>query len=83
MERVYFNDCSGECRMHVEIHEAEIAALRAELGTQTSGSVRQLVEIHAQDRWRAITGARLVALIRSGARAENGVLTEREEAMAT
>ncbi|MFC8953747.1 MULTISPECIES: hypothetical protein [unclassified Streptomyces] len=83
MERVYLNDCSGECRIHVESDEAEIAALRAELGTQTSGSVRQLVEIHAQDRWRAITGARLVALLRSHARVENGVLAEREEAMAT
>lgn len=33
----------------------------------------------AQDRWRAITGAHLVALVRSGARFENGVLIERQE----
>ncbi|MEU9298061.1 hypothetical protein [Streptomyces sp. NPDC048266] len=54
----------------------------ADLGAATSGSVRQLVEIHAQDRWRAITGGRLIALVRSGARGENGALAEREEAMA-
>ncbi|WP_347568123.1 hypothetical protein [Streptomyces sp. TRM75563] len=38
----------------------------------------KLVE-SAQDRWRAITGAHLVALVRSGARFENGVLIERQE----
>ncbi len=43
--------------------------------------VFKLVE-SAQDRWRAITGAHLVALVRSGARFENGVLVEREEAVA-
>lgn len=36
----------------------------------------------AQARRRAITGAHLVALIRSGARFENGVLVERKEAAA-
>ncbi len=36
----------------------------------------------AQDRWRAITGADLVALVRSGAKFENGVLLEREELVA-
>jgi transposase-like protein len=40
--------------------------------------VFKLVE-SAQDRWRAITGAHLVALVRAGARFENGVLTERQE----
>ncbi|WP_219821367.1 transposase [Streptomyces sp. SM13] len=40
--------------------------------------VFKLVE-SAQDRWRAITGAHLVALVRSGARFENGVLIERQE----
>ncbi len=43
--------------------------------------VFKLVE-SAQERWRAITGARLVALVRSGARFENGVLVEREETAA-
>ncbi|MFF3957640.1 IS256 family transposase [Streptomyces sp. NPDC001890] len=43
--------------------------------------VFKLVE-SAQNRWRAITGASLVALVRSGARFENGVLVEREEATA-
>lgn len=38
--------------------------------------VFKLVE-SAQDRWRAITGAHLVALVRSGAKFENGVLVER------
>jgi hypothetical protein len=33
----------------------------------------------AQTRWRAITGAHLVPLVRAGARFENGVLVEREE----
>ncbi|MGW5973081.1 IS256 family transposase [Streptomyces sp. NPDC055186] len=41
----------------------------------------KLVE-SAQDRRRAITGARLVTPVRSGARFENGVLAEREEAVA-
>ncbi|RPK83185.1 Transposase, Mutator family [Streptomyces sp. ADI98-10] len=40
--------------------------------------VFKLVE-SAQDRWRAITGAHLVALVRSGARFENGALIERLE----
>ncbi|GAA3793331.1 hypothetical protein [Streptomyces chiangmaiensis] len=34
------------------------------------------------ERWRAITGAHLVALVRSGARFENGVLIERKEVTA-
>ncbi len=42
--------------------------------------VFKLVE-SAEDRWRAITGAHLVALVRSGARFENGILVvERGEA---
>ncbi|MFE3149480.1 IS256 family transposase [Streptomyces sp. NPDC059218] len=40
--------------------------------------VFKLVE-SAQDRWRAITGAHLVALVRAGAAFENGHLVEREE----
>lgn len=36
----------------------------------------------AQERWRAVTGARLVALVRSGAKFENGVLAERSERIA-
>ncbi len=36
----------------------------------------------AQDRWRAITGAHLVALVRAGARFENGILVERTEVAA-
>ncbi|MGZ2359847.1 IS256 family transposase [Streptomyces sp. 372A] len=36
----------------------------------------------AQARWRAITGAHLVSLVRAGARFENGVLVEREEQVA-
>ncbi|GHE01602.1 hypothetical protein GCM10010339_21650 [Streptomyces alanosinicus] len=41
--------------------------------------VFKLVE-SARARWRAITGAHLVPLVRAGARFENGVLVEREEA---
>jgi len=40
--------------------------------------VFKLVE-SAQTRWRAITGAHLVPLVRAGACFENGVLVEREE----
>lgn len=36
----------------------------------------------AQARWRAVTGASLVALVRSGAQVKNGVPVEREEAAA-
>ncbi|UZI26655.1 IS256 family transposase [Streptomyces sp. VB1] len=43
--------------------------------------VFKLVE-SAQDRWRAITGAHLVPLVRAGARFENGVLVERGQATA-
>ncbi|MET8508734.1 hypothetical protein ABZV60_29460 [Streptomyces sp. NPDC004787] len=41
----------------------------------------KLVE-SAQDRWRAITGAHLVALVRSGATLENGALVERSGTIA-
>ncbi|WP_413253448.1 hypothetical protein [Streptomyces pseudovenezuelae] len=58
-----------------------------ELGGQRDGVGRRLVvrngrhrpRTAAQARWRAITGARLVSLVRVGARFENGVLVEREE----
>ena len=43
--------------------------------------VFKLVE-SAQARWRAITGAHLVPLVRAGARFKNGVLVEREGAAA-
>jgi putative transposase len=43
--------------------------------------VFKLVE-SAQARWRAITGAHLVPLVRAGAWFKNGVLVEREEAAA-
>ncbi|MFD7342662.1 IS256 family transposase [Streptomyces violascens] len=43
--------------------------------------VFKLVE-SAQERWRAITGASLVALVRSGARFECGLLVERDEVAA-
>jgi len=36
----------------------------------------------AQARWRAVTGAHLLALVRTGATFENGVLVEREQATA-
>ncbi|MFE5587974.1 transposase, partial [Kitasatospora sp. NPDC056531] len=49
--------------------------------TAALAMVFKLVE-SAQERWRAITGASLVALVRSGARFENGVLVECEEASA-
>ncbi|GII33500.1 hypothetical protein [Planotetraspora mira] len=40
--------------------------------------VFKLVE-SAQERRRAITGASLVAMVRSGAKFENGFLAERDE----
>jgi hypothetical protein len=36
----------------------------------------------ARARWRAITGAHLVPLVRAGARFENGILVERSEVAA-
>jgi hypothetical protein len=32
----------------------------------------------AQDRWRAVNGPHLVALVRAGARFEKGVIVERQ-----
>ncbi|WP_250637215.1 transposase [Streptomyces sp. SAT1] len=43
--------------------------------------VFKLVE-STRTRWRAVTGARLVSLVRAGASFENGVLVEREEQVA-
>ena len=43
--------------------------------------VFKLVE-SAQERWRAVTAPHLVALVRAGAKFENGILVEREEAHA-
>lgn len=43
--------------------------------------VFKLVE-SAQARWRAITGAHLVPLVRAEARFENGLLVERTESHA-
>jgi putative transposase len=43
--------------------------------------VLKLVE-SAQARWRAATGAHLVALVRAGAKFKNGALVERGEAAA-
>ncbi|GGV69925.1 hypothetical protein GCM10010277_80450 [Streptomyces longisporoflavus] len=43
--------------------------------------VFKLVE-SARARWRAITGAHLVSLVRAGARFENGVLVGRGEQVA-
>ncbi|WP_255359287.1 MULTISPECIES: transposase [unclassified Kitasatospora] len=43
--------------------------------------VFKLVE-SAQERWRAITDAHLVALVRSGARFESGILVEHTEVAA-
>jgi transposase-like protein len=40
--------------------------------------VFKLVE-SAQERWRAVTGAHLVALVRAGTKFENGILVERTE----
>jgi len=33
----------------------------------------------AQDRWRAVNGAHLVALVRAGAHFEKGVIVERQQ----
>jgi putative transposase len=43
--------------------------------------VFKLVE-SAQQRWRAVYAPHLVALVRAGARFENGLLIERSEAVA-
>lgn len=49
--------------------------------TAALAMVFKLVE-SAQARWRAITGANLVPLVRAGGRFENGVLVERSEVAA-
>lgn len=51
--------------------------VRAHLRRAVAQGRRELVE-SAQARWRAITGAQLVALVRAGARFENGVLIEHQ-----
>ena len=71
----------NECR-------AELAAERDELGHRLvvpngRHRPRTVVTVDAAlGRWRAITGAHLVALVRSVARFENGILVERGEAAA-
>lgn len=67
----------------LELHH-RTTKLRAKV-TRGAGSpaaalamVFKLVE-SAQTRWRAITGAHLVPLVRAGAHFENGVLVERSE----
>ncbi|MEU8471629.1 IS256 family transposase [Streptomyces sp. NPDC029006] len=49
--------------------------------TAALAMVFKLIE-SAQTRWRAITGASLVSLVRSGATFKNGILVEREEVAA-
>lgn len=63
-----------------EIYNAE-GRTHAEKAIEAFAMVFKLVE-SAQDRWRAVTGAHLVALVRSGATFENGVLVKRSEAQA-
>lgn len=60
-----------------EIYNAEDRT-HAEKAVKAFAMVFKLAE-SAQDRWRAITGARLIPLVRSGARFDIGVLAEREE----
>lgn len=52
-------------------------------GSRSAGlaMVFKLVE-SAQARWRAVTGAHLVALVRAGACFESGLLVKRAEALA-
>jgi putative transposase len=52
-------------------------------GSRAAGlaMVFKLIE-SAQDRWRAVNGAHLVALVRAGARFERGQLVERPESPA-
>lgn len=46
--------------------------------TAALAMVLKLIE-STRARWRAVTGAHLVALVRAGATFENGVLVEREQ----
>jgi transposase-like protein len=49
-------------------------------GSRTAGLAMALKLIEAaQDRWRAVNGPHLVALVRVGARFEKGVIVEREQ----
>jgi transposase-like protein len=87
-----FYDFPAEHRVHVRTtNPVESAFSTVKLRTKVTrgaGSpaaalamVFKLVE-SAQERGRAITGAWLVALVRSGATFENGFLVERDETVA-
>ncbi|MFJ9968959.1 IS256 family transposase [Streptomyces avermitilis] len=91
-ELLAFYDFLAEHRIHLRTtNPIESTFSTVKLGTKVTrgaGSpaaalamVFKLVE-PAQARWRAITGAHLVPLVRAGARSKNGVLVEREGAAA-
>ena len=49
-------------------------------GSRAAGLAMALKRLEAaQDRWRAVNGPHLVALVRAGARFEKGVIVEREQ----
>ncbi len=88
-ERLAFYDSPAEHWIHLRTtNPIESAFSTVKLRTKVTrgeGSpaaalamVFKLVE-SAQARWRAITGAHLVSLVRAGARFENGVMVEREK----
>ncbi|MFE5301962.1 IS256 family transposase [Streptomyces sp. NPDC056632] len=88
-ELLAFYDCPAEHGIHLRTTNPiestfSTVKLRTKV-TRGSGSpaaalamVFKLVE-SAQTRWRAITGAHLVPLVRTGARFENGIPVERQE----
>ncbi len=91
-ELLAFYDFPAEHRVHLRTtNPIESTFSTVKLGTKVTrgaGSpaaalamVFKLAE-SAQARWRAITGAHLVPLVRAGARFENGILVEREETAA-
>ncbi|MDH6120379.1 putative transposase [Kitasatospora sp. GAS204A] len=91
-ELLAFYDFPAEHWVHLRTtHPIESTFATVKLRTKVTGGaggpaaaltmVFKLVE-SAQARWRAITGAHLVPLVRAGARFENGILVERTKAAA-
>ncbi|MEY9946614.1 transposase-like protein [Kitasatospora sp. GAS1066B] len=91
-ELLAFYDFPAEHWVHLRTtHPIESTFATVKLRTKVTGGaggpaaaltmVFKLVE-SAQARWRAITGAHLVPLVRAGARFENGILVERTKVAA-
>ncbi|WSM18103.1 transposase [Streptomyces sp. NBC_01717] len=91
-ELLAFHDCPAEHWIHLRTTNPiestfSTVKLRTRVTRGADGPAAALAMVFklvesAQARWRAVTGAHLVALVRAGAKFENGVLVEREQATA-